>query len=58
MIVELEVSIPSKKYHRINITLPEPVLDKIDSFVKHEHRETNRSEFLVKAAIEYIEKHA
>jgi metal-responsive CopG/Arc/MetJ family transcriptional regulator len=46
----------SKEVKRINITIPENILTKIDPFAQREGE--TRSGFLASAAIEYISQHS
>jgi Ribbon-helix-helix protein, copG family. len=46
----------SKETKRINITIPEHILSRIDSFAAREGE--SRSAFLASAAIEYIAQHS
>lgn len=54
-LVDVDVSRLSGKARRVNITLPERVLDQIDSFAAR-HGET-RSGLLAHAALEYVASH-
>ena len=49
------VNIPESKAKRIDITLPEFLLSKIDRVAKKQH--TNRSNFIMKSTLEYISNH-
>lgn len=51
-LVPVDLSALSKEAKRINITIPENILTKIDSFAKREG--ATRSGFLASAAIEFI----
>ena len=57
-IVWLSVEIPERKVQRVNITMPEYALKKIDSYLSTHKNLKNRSNFLVEAASDYIHKHA
>ena len=54
-IVSVDLSTLSESTRRINITIPERILSKIDSSAKNEGE--SRSGFLVSAAMEYISHH-
>ena len=54
-IVSVDLSTLSESTRRINITIPERILSKIDSSAKNEGE--SRSGFLVSAAMEYISRH-
>lgn len=54
-IVSVDLNTLSESIKRINITIPERILSKIDSFAKNEGE--SRSGFLVSAAMEYISHH-
>jgi predicted RNase H-like HicB family nuclease len=54
-IVNIDLAKLSGKAKRINVTIPERVLSKIDYFAKKEGE--TRSKFLVSAAMEYIHNH-
>ena len=55
-LVNVDIGKLSKEVRRINITLPENILSKIDSFAQREGE--TRSGFLASAAIEYISQHS
>ena len=55
-LVEVDLSKLSGKTQRVNITLPERVLSKIDSFTQNTHQ--SRSSFLAEAALEYLHTHS
>lgn len=55
-LVEVDMSSLSDKAKRINITLPERVLTKIDAAAEVEG--ASRSGFLAEAALEYIARHS
>ena len=55
-LVEVDLSSLSDRAKRINITLPEKVLTKIDAAAKREGE--SRSGFLAEAALEYITRHS
>jgi len=55
-IVNVDIAKLSKEVKRINITIPENILTKIDSFAQREGE--TRSGFLASAAIEYISQHS
>ncbi len=55
-VVNCDLSLLSERAKRINITMPEKVLTKIDAFASHEGE--SRSGFLVTAALEYISSHS
>ena len=55
-IVSVDMGKLSKEIKRINITIPENVLSKIDAFAQKEGE--SRSGFLASAAIEYIAQHS
>lgn len=55
-IVNCDLSLLSERSKRINITMPEKVISKIDAFASHEGE--TRSGFLVTAALEYISSHS
>ena len=54
--VDIDLSQISGKAKRINITMPERVLNLIDLYAKS-HAVKNRSSFLADAALSYIEAH-
>lgn len=54
-IVSVDLSTLSESTRRINITIPERILSKIDTSAKNEGE--SRSGFLVSAAMEYISHH-
>lgn len=54
-LVHVDLSALSKEAKRINITIPENILTKIDAFAKREG--ATRSGFLASAAIEFISNH-
>ena len=56
MLCEIDMDKLSENIKRINITIPEKVLSKIDNYANLE-RET-RSAFLTHAALEYISRHS
>ena len=53
---EVNLADLSDKNHRVNITIPERLLTKIDSFAQSEGE--SRSGFLTHAALEYISYHS
>jgi hypothetical protein len=53
-VVEVDLSKLAGKVKRINITVPETLLDRIDAAAAEEH--TSRSGFLVSAAVERMAK--
>jgi predicted RNase H-like HicB family nuclease len=55
MLIDIDVSKLSGKSKRVNITLPERVLAVLDAAAKKEGE--TRSGLLVKAALEYVERH-
>jgi predicted RNase H-like HicB family nuclease len=55
-IVSVDLGKLSKEFKRINITIPEQMLSKIDSFAKREGE--SRSGLLTAAALEYIAHHS
>ena len=55
-LVNVDIGKLSKEVKRINITIPENILTKIDSFAQREGE--TRSGFLASAAIEYIAQHS
>jgi len=55
-LVEVDVGTLSEKIKRINITVPERILSKIDTMAVKEGE--NRSSFLIHAAMEYISNHS
>ena len=55
-IVNVDLAKLSKEVKRINITMPENILSKIDSFAEREGE--TRSGLLASAAIEYISQHS
>jgi predicted RNase H-like HicB family nuclease len=55
-IVAVDIGKLSKETKRINITIPENILSKIDTFARKEGE--SRSGFLASAAIEYISQHS
>ncbi len=55
-IVNCDLSLLSERSKRINITMPEKVITKIDAFASQERE--SRSGFLVTAALEYISTHS
>ena len=55
-IVWLTASIPERKVHRVNITVPEYALSRIDNFIAIHRKYKNRSAFLVESALEKINK--
>lgn len=55
-IVNVDIAKLSKEVKRINITIPENILSKIDSFAQREGE--TRSGFLASAAIEYMSQHS
>lgn len=55
-LIDIDLSQISGKAKRINITMPERVLNLIDLYAKH-HAIKNRSSFLADAALNYIENH-
>jgi hypothetical protein len=54
--IDIDLSQISGKAKRINITMPERVLNLIDLYAKS-HAIKNRSSFLADAALSYIEAH-
>lgn len=58
VIMQVEVVIPVKKSRRVNITMPENVLDNIETYLKKHKEKENRSGLLAEAAIEYMVTHA
>lgn len=56
VLVSIDINQLSKETKRINITLPEIILSKVDSFATKE-KET-RSGLLTKAVLEYISQHS
>lgn len=54
--VSVDMGKLSKEVKRINITIPEHILSRIDSFAEREGE--SRSGFLASAAIEYIAQHS
>ena len=56
VLVNIDINQLSKETKRINITLPEIILTKVDSFASKE-KET-RSGLLAKAVLEYISQHS
>jgi len=54
--VEVDLSQISGKAKRVNISMPERILNLIDLFAKN-HAIKNRSSFLTDAALSYIENH-
>ncbi|ELS02065.1 hypothetical protein Xen7305DRAFT_00017760 [Xenococcus sp. PCC 7305] len=55
-LVEVDLSKLGGKIQRVNITIPERILGKIDSFANHSHQ--TRSGFLADAALEYMDAHS
>lgn len=55
-LVSVDIGRLSKEVKRINITIPENILSKIDSYAQREGE--TRSGFLASAAIEYIAQHS
>lgn len=55
-LVEVDLSKLGGKTQRVNITLPERILGKIDYFTKNTNQ--SRSGFLADAALEYIDSHS
>ena len=55
-LVEVDLSKLGGKIQRVNITIPERILGKIDSFA-NKYNQT-RSRFLANAALEYIDAHS
>lgn len=55
-LVSVDIGKLSKEVKRINITIPENVLSKIDAYAQREGE--TRSGFLASAAIEYIAQHS
>jgi len=55
-IVNVDLAKLSKEVKRVNITIPENILSKIDSFAEREGE--TRSGLLAAAAIEYISQHS
>lgn len=56
MLSEIDMNKLSENIKRINITVPENLLSKIDNYAKQEGE--TRSGFLAHAALEYISKHS
>ena len=56
MLCEIDMNKLSENINRINITIPEKLLSKIDSFASKEGE--TRPGFLTHAAIEYISRHS
>jgi predicted RNase H-like HicB family nuclease len=54
--ISVDIGKLSKEIKRINITIPENILSKIDAFAQKEGE--SRSGFLASAAIEYIAQHS
>jgi len=54
-IVSVDLTKLSGKAKRINITIPEKLLNKIDNYAEHKHE--TRSGLLVSAVMEYIQSH-
>ncbi len=55
-LVEVDLSKLGGKIQRVNITIPERILGKIDSFANKSNQ--TRSRFLANAALEYIDAHS
>ncbi|GAB1483269.1 type II toxin-antitoxin system HicB family antitoxin [Treponema sp.] len=55
-LVSVDIGKLSKEVKRINITIPENILSKIDSYAQREGE--TRSGFLASAAIEYMAQHS
>lgn len=55
-IVAIDIGKLSKEVKRINVTIPENILSKIDSYAEKEGE--SRSGFLASAAMEYIAQHS
>lgn len=55
-LVEVDLSKLGGKTERINISMPERILGKIDSFANNSRK--SRSKFLAEAALEYIAVHS
>jgi predicted RNase H-like HicB family nuclease len=55
-LIHVDIGSLSKEVKRINVTIPENILSKIDSFVKRKGQ--SRSGFLAAAAMEYISTHS
>jgi len=55
-LVEIDLNKLDTKTRRVNITIPERLLTKVDRYVK-EHRLDSRSGFLVQAAETFISQH-
>lgn len=55
-LVEIDLTQISGKAKRINVTMPERILNLIDLYTKS-HALKNRSSFLTDAALQYIEAH-
>ncbi len=55
-LVEVDLSKLGGKIQRVNITIPERILGKIDSFANKSNQ--TRSGFLANAALEYIDTHS
>jgi predicted DNA binding CopG/RHH family protein len=55
-VVQVDLTKLSKKTKRINISVPENLLTKIDAYALREHE--SRSGLLVTAALEYISSHS
>jgi hypothetical protein len=55
-LIDIDLTQISGKAKRINITIPERILNLIDLYTKS-HALKNRSSFLTDAALQYIEAH-
>ena len=55
-LVEVDLSKLGGKIQRVNITMPERILGKIDSFANNSHQ--TRSKLLTNAALEYMDAHS
>ena len=55
-LVEIDLNKLDTKTRRVNITIPERLLTRVDRYVK-EHRFDSRSGFLVQAAETFISQH-
>ena len=58
VIMQVDIVIPVKKSRRVNITMPEDVLDNIEIYLKKHKEKENRSGLLAEAATEYMAIHA
>ena len=55
-LIEIDLSKLDSKTRRVNITIPEQLLTRVDRYVK-EHRFSSRSGFLARAAETFINQH-